>query len=287
MQIKNNLLDFFKACGHVFSILLGFAFVLLILWNRLLRERFPYILDGNYTFIQLVLTIDLFIIFIFLSLYYLRKVLNIKIKENGLISQLLKIPLVETFVDFWYKYILNAPLNAYEFLYRYIRVADFVERLGARIYHIDPYKYPFHTYCFITSFRLVISLVFIRDVFYLHRLDLFYTVLNLLIIPLIINFFIFMIGHCSKQNRVYIEKNYINIESNETKDGFIVDPLAGVDLTEEKCLVWGNTWLFYTANAMFVDKIDEYKNKYDKYINFVFYSVYACGWGYIAMQYYI
>ena len=90
-----------------------------------------------------------------------------------------------------------------------------------------------------------------------------------------------------KKNRVYIREKYIKIVHNETKDGIIIDAVDGADLTEEEGLAWGNMWYFYTANAMFVDKINEYKNKYDKYINFVFYSVYACGWGYIAMQYYI
>ena len=270
-----------------FSILGGFAFVLFILWNRLLRERIPRILDNNYTQFQLIIMCCVAVISLIMMCYYLRKILNIQIKENSIIIKIFNMPCLQIITNFFYQYILNAPLNTYEFLYKYVRIVNIVQFIGAKIWNMDPYKYPMHVFCFLMSLRIIVVLVFIFDVLYFRELDLFYKTLLILFVPLVINSILFIIKNTSKKNRDYIVLTHVKITSNQEKNGFVAEPVNNVSLTEEEIYAWYNTWICHTANCMFVDKIQEIQDYYGKFVMFIYYTIYTIGWCSVLIRYFL
>ena len=78
MKIKANFIKFLE----IFSIILGIFISLLILWNRLLRERLPRVLDGNYEPYQIVVFVLLLFISLFSIIIAIKNILNINIYFN-------------------------------------------------------------------------------------------------------------------------------------------------------------------------------------------------------------
>jgi hypothetical protein len=101
------------------SIILGFIYVIVILWNRLLRERLPRDLLGNYDTYIFAIYCVLLLSSAILFFYYLRQILQIQSRYLFL-SKILKITFIQNSVNFFLEYIVKAPYKSYIWVYNKI-----------------------------------------------------------------------------------------------------------------------------------------------------------------------
>lgn len=273
---------------NLISIILGFIYVIFLFWNRLIRERLPYQLCGNYNNDILAIFCALFLSSVILFIYYLRQILQ-KQSKYTIISKILKITYVQNIVNFFIKYILKAPYNSYIWIYNKINLLPAVEKLGAHVWNRDPHKDPYKIFILCCSCRFIVVLCFLIDVFIFHKFNYFYKSLILLLIYLICNTIIFVLKDISFDNRKHITDNYITVENDLTTFSFIVDFKFSYDGDRSDQMLNNhfNVWVCYLANCMFADKYYEYVDKYNTFINVLYYGIFTIGWGYIVFQFYI
>lgn len=272
-----NIFDISKLLTNL-SALFGFLYICLILWSRLILQRLPKDLDGNYTSIQFISFCFLFFISFLILCINLKKLLNIKFSTNSIYNKILSSSFYVNIV----KYILEAPKNLYHWLLQYIVIRDPIENLGIKIWNMDPYKYN-KTIIFAMYFlRIFVSIVFIIDIFYFNKLEYLYKILIIILIPITFQGFLYIIKDFSKWNKEYIEEEFLIIEPNENRDGFYAEPKETYKhFNDNQILSLSESWTAYLANCMFVDKCYEIQDIYNKYISIIIYSIYSIGWGYI------
>ena len=273
-----------KKYYNIFSILLGFIYILFILWLRLIRERLPKDIYQDFNSYIFYIYLLFLILSICMFIYYLRKILNIQSKYK-LLSKILEIPFIFNITAFFTEYILNAPYNCYLWIYNKINLLPIVEKLGAHIWNRDPYKDPQNIVIFLCILKLIISLCFITDIVLFHKFNYFYKSLILLFVILLCNCFIFILKDISQYNKTYISENYITIENHPDKVAFIADfqPHFKGERGDDRLYVHYRVWICYLANCMFTDKFYEYYHKYNNYTSVIYYGIFSLGWGYILL----
>lgn len=267
------------------SILLGFVYVMFILWNRLIRERLPRDLCGIYDTYVWIIFCALFLYSLILFLYYCKQILQIK-SQYIFLSKLLDIKVIKHIVDFILIYIIKAPYNSYIWIYNNINLLPIIEKIGLYVWDRDPYKDPIKIYIFCCILRFTIIVSFCIDILIFNKFHYFYKSLILLLIYLMCNCIIFILNDISKDNKNFITNNYISVKSDIQTNVFDVNflPTYDGDRSDQMLLNHYNVWFCYLANCMFVDKYYEYTEKYNKYVNVIYYGIYAMGWGYIIYK---
>lgn len=272
---------------NLISILLGFIYIFFILWNRLIREHILRDLTGTCDIYTYIIYCILFLSSIILFLYYIKKIFNIQTKYR-ILSKILEINIIQKIVDFVLEYILKAPYNSYLWVYNTINLLPLVEKIGVYFWNRDPYKDPYKIYILCCICRLIILLCFFIDVFISHKFNYFYKSLILLLFYLICNSIIFILKDISFYNRKYITDNYITVQSDLGTNAFNVDFVSTYDGDRSDQMLHNHytVWLCYLANCMFADAYYEYVDKYNKYINVIYYGIFTLGWAYIVFQSY-
>lgn len=275
----------FKKVLEVISINLGLTYILFILWLRVIHKRLPVELDGNFDSITYGIYLMLFILSLIMFVYYLRKILGIKSKYK-LLRIFLEYQSILKLVTFIKDYILNAPYNLYIYIYNKYDILNIIEQIGRFIWNYNLFKYTKIIYIVICFLRFIIVFCFFFDVIIFNKFNFFYKSLILLFVILIIKAIIFVLKDISKDNRTYISENYISVETTETKDSFYLEfqPHFVGEKTENVLQGHYIIWVCYTANCMFADNFYEYTEKYDKYINIIYYGIFTLGWGYIIYK---
>lgn len=263
------------------SITLATIYIIFIFWNRLFRLRLPRILDGNYTDIQLIAFTLIFFSCLFILIHSLHKLFSKK--QTSIFKYYINYILETRISKFIIKYIINAPKHLYDLLYEYITIRPFIEKIGVKVWNMDPYDYCKPILFTIYSIRIFVCIIFIIDIIYFQKFNYFYKSLILLLIPIIFKTSIYIIQDMSKKNKAYIEKEFLIIEVNETRDGFYADPHEKHkdNMSDNQLNILSISWVAYLANCMFTDKIDELDNIYKKYVDIICYGIYTIGWGYI------
>ena len=286
MKIKINFIKILE----IFSIILGIFISLLILWNRVLRERLPRILDGNYEPYQMFVFVLLLFTSLFSIIISIKNILNIPLEpKNKYIIKFIELELVKKISYYIYEYILKAPEHAGIWFFNTINIIDYIRDFGCFIWKQDPYK---HTKILVYSMyiiRIFVSIIFLIDVLIFHQFFYFYKIAILLIIPVLFKIFLFVIKDSSEFNRKYYTEHYIVVESNKEINKFEIDfhPSYKGDTSEAKLDHLGRIWFYFLANCMFVDHIKDYENATKYYISLMCNTLYIIGWLYIIYTFFI
>jgi hypothetical protein len=290
--------------GKNISILIGLLYVLFILYNRLIRERLPRNILLDYNNLILLSYFLLFFTSLFIIIFYIREILKIKAKFR-ILNKLIEIPIMEKIfrlgADMVINYILKGPKNLYEFLYKRIKIRPIIDIICKKIcdwdlneniiflYFILIYKY---------IFIFTIAVIFSIEVFYFSYFKYFYKSLLYLLIPLLIDLFLFIIYNLADKNKNVIEE-WINFPVNEKGDGFNMrlnienkdNPLLQIN-GDEKILLETihfhyTTWYRYLYSKMTIDNFYTIEKKYKPFMYIIIYSIYGIGWGYILYRIYL
>ena len=129
-----------KNLGKNISIFIGLLYILLIIWNRLIRERLPRDIFIDYNYYILFAYFLLFFSSLYIVIYSIREILKIHAKFR-LLNKLIEIPIFEKIfrigADIVINYILKGPKNLYEFLYKKVKIRPIVDFLCKAINFIS------------------------------------------------------------------------------------------------------------------------------------------------------
>ena len=132
-----------KNLGKNTSIFIGLLYILLIIWNRLIRERLPRDIFIDYNYYILFAYFLLFFSSLYIVIYSIREILKIHAKFR-LLNKLIEIPIFEKIfrigADIVINYILKGPKNLYEFLYKKVKIKPFVDNLCEKIVKFNLYE---------------------------------------------------------------------------------------------------------------------------------------------------
>src|SRR5580693_9456017 len=208
------------------SILFGIFFVLLIIWNRLIRDRLPREIFTDYSSFFISIYIILFCTSVYIVIYSLREIFSIVPKYKILNKLLIDFPLVEKIfrklADWVINIILTGPKNLYEFVKKRIYIKPIIDKICKKITILGLNEKPIVLYILLLikySFIFYVCFIFFIDVFIFNYLSYFYKSFLLLFIPLIIDLILFMIYNLAKKNSSII-KEWINFIPNKTGDWY-------------------------------------------------------------------
>jgi hypothetical protein len=286
--MKTNL----KIILQIFSILLGLFYCSFIIWNRLFRTRQlrDLILDVNPSIITIYSI--LFVVTLILLLYNIKLALQIK-TNSKIYIYIEKKPYILNTLSFLVQYIINAPKNLYEFLYKYINIWYYIDVIcyfvvNEQLYGKQGWKK--FTIYFINILKLFVVLVFIYDVIYVGKFIHFFKFLPLLIIPLVFEVLLFIIFHSASDGSRTIGK-WFEIEANEEDTGYIFtlreefqnDPY----FTDEIMRYHADNWQAYINAMMAIDLYYGLEKKIKPFFNIIIYTIYTIGWCYLLFNIWI
>ena len=286
-----------KNLGKIISIFIGTLYVVFVIWNRLIRERLPRDIFIDYNNYILFAYFLLFFSSLYIVIYSLREILQIHAKYR-LLNKLIEKPIFEKIfrigADIVINYILKGPKNLYEFLYKNIKIRPFIDKVCEFI-AISKFTDNISSLYFLlivkNSINIFLLFIFMVEVFIFHQFHYFYKSLSFLLIPLIIEIFLFMIYHLAKRNKIIIEE-WINFPINDRGDGFNMrlnienknNPL--LEITDENLLLeimkeHAKIWHYYLYSCMIIDNFYNLEKKVKSYLYIFIYLLYSIGWGYI------
>ena len=260
-----------------FYILLGFVMVSYIIYVRIFLVRVPKDLrinfwSDNYNVKLLFLFLSIIICFIIIIKNVLIE-LGIKSKENKLsvilenISNIIDISL-KHFCSFLACFFHNPE--------------DILSYISDRFYYYW-HKYPEYYLLFITYIiRSFIVLIFLIEVFFKFKLDLFYKSLSLLCIILVIKIFIFVLKDFA-QNLEALREALIIKDCGIDEETVL--PITNYSL---KPGFEDNDLHYLIKEFIICNKLSGYLSLYDRYktffqpkFNIIIYSLYLIGWSFI------
>lgn len=273
------------------SILLGLFYCLFILWNRLLRNRKPFDLFTEYNVIRVCVYLCLCIGSFIIVVFFIRKLFVTP--KNFLLRRLLEKPWLIRLITFVEEYVLNAPKNLYEVFYTQIPITDKMTKVGQFIYYQNFNERPYKIKLIIGilyGFQLFLCLIFIHNVFFLHKLTYFYKSLPLLLIPMLLRLLLFMQYDLSTKSIKNIEV-FIKFIPKDCNTGWIMFRTDAYkenpNLTNAKMDAYASYWYMYIHSLMSIDHFHRLENKAKPYVYIFCYSLYALGWGYILYRIYL
>ena len=291
-----------KIIAKYLSIILGFLYCLFIFWNRVIRERLPKDLFTEYTSINLYTYNLLFVVCFFLTIYFIKQIFHIKPKYR-LLNRILQIPFIENlsnkFLDIWILYIINAPKNFYEFLYKHIYIRPFIDKCCDYITKLEMVRFINYFLIFKYSFIIILTTIFIHNIFFLHSLEYFYKYIWLLLIPTLFDLFIFSVSNLAKKNQKVIEEriimtlipesiseprvNYTVALNLHNKNNILLKITDQIYLKE--CLKFnGDLLLTYFTTQTIIDEYYTKEKKVQPYIYVYVFGLYTIGWGYVLFN---
>jgi ABC-type bacteriocin/lantibiotic exporter with double-glycine peptidase domain len=219
-------------------------------------------------------------------IYYIKVLLNIKTNLKFLENRYLFF--IFMFLE---KYIINSPKNLYEFLYGYLPIKNIIDKTCEFIAnkfiinHEISNKNIFKILLFFNYIiKILVAIVFLYDIIYYQRFIHFFTIIPLLILPLIFNISLFMICNMAKKNKKVIEE-WLKFDSNENNSDFVISLQKEYendsDFTDEVIYYHYNYWYNYLVSLMVIEFYYDIESKIKPFVNIFIYSIYTLGWGYI------
>ena len=197
---KNNL---------IYNFIFTLVLTTFIIWNKLIRERFPKKINYHETwhYYDKIIVI-IFCLYLFLFVYYLLKYLKVlprphsKIKAflNKIFIVLEKKPFIIKMLEFNKNIIIDGPANVYDFFYQFVYVKPFIWFCGKKLSYYFQEK-PFIPYFigFLLPKLIIVFVLFIEIIFF-NQINYFYKTLILYLIPLIFKIILYIIEHHSKDS---------------------------------------------------------------------------------------
>lgn len=264
--------------------------IIFILWNRLLRIRLPIAIeDLKFTYITLGLLV-FSIIFCIISIIFSLNTLRVNSNNFSVLENLLKYKPFNYLAN-CINAIKNSPKKLYNYLAdSYINFKPIIELPASylAVYVCYPKTIIFF---FVFLPRILVATVFFLDVVYFHFFFLFYKSLIFLLIPLVIQCYIYMILFYS-ENNLEFTLLYLNIEYHQNGLSFTLKPeppKIKYALTKEKMkekhhyLV--NLWRICTVLRRYTELLYAVDNAYRPYVILYTSSCFLIGWLYILIHY--
>jgi hypothetical protein len=240
----------------------GIFWIVFILWNRLIRDRLPrdLTLAQPYSF-QFWIVLSLFIYFIFISLYSLNKIQrkwerllipntpgDIDKVICKLATKLQKRTILLRILEFFKNYVLDAPLYLWRFVY-FNASKKFVFNLYQIIacYYIfrkvlpmdiNRYQAILSIIIFIHTPRIIAFIVFLCEILVRQKLEVFYSVAVILLIPVIFKSF----------RRIFFDLAYF--EAKNLRENFVAE------MTLEEVKFLKQEFLDNNENIQALEKIE-------------------------------
>jgi hypothetical protein len=285
MKIKTDLL---------LTFLFGGSLILFIIWNRLIRVRLPKDIQniGFTSETYIVFVLGLF--FILLTLFYFIKIMKSASGKNPLLYN-------RYFVKFFNylntkylfrqlcisftKHILEGPQNIYEFCYQRVYLKPFIEYIGGKFHDSlfnNNFRLTLVNICMFILPKMLVVLAFSIEVIFYNKLNYFYKLLIVLIIPLIMHILVYIIQHHAKKALDYYEY-YFEFSGDFSSEKLVITYRTLTDAEDiaeqtkfdpETLMIWWEFYQYiYNITCQIKLRFDNTKN----YVNFVYYSIYAIG----------
>ena len=271
--------------NKLLTIFLGLSFILFLLWNRL-RTRLPRdFIDIVPTQVLMFLTTFILLVFLFVFLFTLKTLLRPP-KATSRFSQFLN----NSYILYWLRiknYIVNIPYSFYEIVFNassgIINLRHFVVATASPLTVYYNYPKVIFTLFFLLP-KLTVSTIFVIDLCHKHQFTYFYNSLILLLIPLLTYSYLFMVGHLSNLNIIFIDKHLDIARGN----GEVIVSVKDIQPTFEDAMDISKIDLPNLMNHRFIFKtIRDYaseilllKNRKEPYLLLYTSLCYIIGWSY-------
>jgi len=285
--------------AHV-SFFFGIFFISFILWNRLIRVRLPRELFITNEYDLIFFIVLLFAtLFGLLFLYYFLNLIKYLPKEPGKIIK--RVLIVEEKIKNYnfYKFIItfslsfiNGPLNLYNLIYNlyYKKIDKILEFTGDSLVNFFLKKSLRLTVLYITIFvfpRILICVLFFIEVIFYKKLDFFYKILPLILIPTLGKAYFFILQQFCDESMEYYRKFFdivhlwagngmfdLHVYPHKLSDQNQIE-IQEYLLQDDKIL---DLYEFYLNIYIITYQIlDERYNKYKNLLFTIYYGIYFLG----------
>jgi len=290
------------------SIIIGFAIVTLIIWNRIFRYRESYgfdeIIISKLRIFLIGIIIMSFSILLISSIMKVTKYeyksdpdgfLNRYLEANPHISDLIVTKSIQimTFMD---KYIMQAPKSFYEYLAPKLPIRRLVKTPASYlvVWFYNDQKTKGIAILLLLLPRVIIAIIFLVEVLIYKRFDIFFKSLYLLIIPLIIECYIFICKDLAEKDiafyDLHMEIFYHKVEGIDEPQCFarFREPYptfeGAYDLTKVKLNTMINVYYIYANIRNFMRTIQEKKALYSPYFSLIYCPCFIIGWSYYLLR---
>lgn len=275
--------------NNILIALSGISIICLIIWNRLIRVRVAIMLeDINYTYIRFIITICIIISFLFLLIYTIRKVFNIKPKHNSFVIRSLEYlsnTLLISYITTIVKEIIDSPKYIYVLLRDSLSDTYFLtlsaSYLGVWLYKFK--KLEMFSFSLYLLPKLIVSLVFLIDVIYYHQLNYFYKSILLLLLPIIYKVYFFTVNNITENNLSFL---HLHLDYIKHTNGLIQITFKEKAPEIEGAWDFSIVSLEYAKNCVdicvklksFFDNLIEIEELYKPYVTIFTSICYIIGW---------
>jgi hypothetical protein len=270
------------------SLIIGIIFIIFILWNRLLRVRFPKEIIEIGLQYYTVFVLIMACLFLGLALYQLISLIIIP-GRNRIIQKVALIleshPKFDRLVEKFDEYIIRAPELVFSKIYQYVYIRPMLqvlEKLGQSWFY-----YPkFHIYIYIIGIaipKLVVGIVFVYDIIIEHHLSLFYKSLFLLVIPLFIRLLLYALEMHAVSSIDYLNQYFIFQLDVEDQNKVRIRYRENIeeDLRQERqnfdMAFCGYQWHRFQRCYNFCNSVHQQKQQYNVYVSLFTHILYSLG----------
>lgn len=289
------------------SIIIGFIIVALIIWNRIFRYRESYgfeeiVISKTRIFLISVMVIS-FTILLISSIIKITKYeyksnpdsfLNRYFEANPHVSDIIVAKSIQI-MAFMDKYIIRAPKSFYEYLAPNLPIRSLVETPASYlvVWFYNDQKTKGIAILLLLLPRVIIAIIFLVEVLIYKRFDIFFKSLYLLIIPLIIECYIFICKDLAEKDiafyDLHMEIFYHKVEGIDEPQCFarFREPYptfeGAYDLTKVKLNTMINVYYIYANIRNFMRTIQEKKALYSPYFSLIYCPCFIIGWSYYLL----
>jgi hypothetical protein len=282
------------------SFFFGFIYIGFIIWNRLIRVRLPReLLITNHYDLTFFIVFSLTLLFGILLVYYFLHLIKYLPKEPGRIirklnsmAQKLEPFTIYQFIKNLYLSFIDGPSNFYNLIYnsQYQKIDKAFEFTGNFLVDFFFKKSLRITLLYIIIFvfpRILICVCFFLEIIFYKKLDFFYKILPLIIIPTVAKVYFFKLQYFCEEFIVYYRKFFDIIYTYVGKGLYDmhVYPYKLTDieqirtqeylLQDDKIL---DLYEFYVNIFIITYQVlDERYNKYKNLLFTIYYGIYFLG----------
>lgn len=269
--------------NFLLKLTLGLGIIGLLIWNRFFRIRIGYdiILVESITIIKLGILFFFALMFIVLFLVSLAKLCSFKILSDTNAFLEIKNKITNYFYDTLSTVYETIMLNFPEKW----KIGEIIRHLGLFLYNnlsSSKNKILIVHMVFVILPRFILCLSFCHGIFIAKNLSIFFSLLILLIIPLIFNTIKYSLKHFSETNLNLLEQQYFDISYSNEQKGIIIKPKISFDSDiqfNDYVILWRNLDCISNLLAW-------YENETQKFFfiwHIFFYLLYACTWSYFFL----
>jgi len=271
------------------TLILGLFIILFILWNRLLRIRFEQTISFEGFTKYAIFILFLSIISGISAYYHIWKLINPLTQQipfsffESKLGYLFKNPKIILISRYIIKNIIKSPENLYYWLYSKVKLRPFVDKWGN--YYVSvmtKHITMVYVICIILP-RMLTLFFFLYDIFVLQTFNYFYKSLILLIIPMIFNFFNFVIYDLATANMAFLSKYWDFKIINNKVHIYYLQVSEPEDIKYQESLDDDSIFFYWDLYSKFITystKIRSLQAKYNHLISSIYFSLYSFGFSY-------